>query len=345
MAGTETAVVRLSEMTDGLEAVCFALLVKKVRSTTKRGDPYVKCYFRDKRVTLEAPFWHDNRFHNQAGQWAEGIAYRLRARCEQTPKYGLQLQIFEIRPATDEDGPEGYDFFDLVETSRYEIEVLFQSIKNRIKKYITDPCLRRLVEDMLEEHGPLFKKMPAAQSFHHSFTAGLLEHVWSMTKVAGFLADHYAEYYEGLVPPLNKGVIVAAAVLHDIGKLKELTYHPAEAKYTKAGKLIGHVQMGRDMVREAARKIEGFPEETLLLLEHAILSHHGKLEFGAAVLPLTLEALLVSFVDDLDAKMNMAARQCLNSTTDDEFTDKVFALDNRRFYKGLPADEEAPDLP
>jgi 3'-5' exoribonuclease len=188
--------------------------------------------------------------------------------------------------------------------------------------------------------------MPAAQNFHHSYTAGLLEHVWSMTRVAGFLADHYAKYYNQLNPPLNKGVIVAAAILHDIGKLRELNYHPVEAKYTTEGQLIGHVLIGRDLVREAARKIDDFPEETLMLLDHAILSHHGKREFGAPIVPSTLEALLVSYVDDLDAKMNIAARGRLLSHTDGEFTDKVYALDNRRFYKGIPfenSDEE--DVP
>ena len=131
---------------------------------------------------------------------------------------------------------------------------------------------------------------------------------------------------------------MAAAILHDIGKLRELDYHPVEAKYTKEGQLIGHVLIGRDLVREAARKIDGFPEETLLLLEHAILAHHGKREFGAPIVPLTLEALLVSYVDDLDAKMNIAARDRLLSHTDGEFTDKVYALDNRRFYKGIPGE-------
>ena len=102
--------------------------------------------------------------------------------------------------------------------------------------------------------------------------------------------------------------MIAAIVLHDIGKLRELEYHPVEAKYTKEGCLIGHVLMGRDLVREAARSIDGFPEETLLLLEHAILAHHGKREFGARSAQ-TLEAILVSFVDDLDAKMNIVARE------------------------------------
>ena len=212
---------------------------------------------------------------------------------------------------------------------------MFRKVVGFVEKCVDEPPLKQLVLTILNDHAELFKRMPAAQSFHHSFTAGLLEHVWSMTRVASFLADHYARYYFKLDPPLNKGVIVAATVLHDIGKLRELQYHPVEAKYTKEGCLIGHVLMGRDMVREAARKIEGFPEETLICLEHAILAHHGKREFGAPIVPQTIEALLVSYIDDLDAKMNIAARHRIDCGTDGEFTDKVYALDNRRFYKGV----------
>ena len=131
-------------------------------------------------------------------------------------------------------------------------------------------------------------------------------------------------------------MIVAAAILHDIGKLRELEYHPVETRYTKEGTLIGHVLMGRDMVREAAARIEGFPEELLLCLEHAILAHHGKREFGAPVAPATLEALIVSFVDDLDAKVNMVAQKAMDPQNGEAFTDKIFALENRKFYRGLP---------
>jgi 3'-5' exoribonuclease len=338
MAGTDTAVVRLSDLAHGQEATCFAALVKKERGTDKHGKPFIKCHFRDKRVTLVAPLWSGNALREEAEHWADGLAYRLHARGDRNVRYGMQIEILECRPAQEEDAADGYDFRDLVDSSDYDPEQMFRTVHDLIDRYIDEPCLRRLVCDLLHEHAALFKKMPAAQNFHHSYTAGLLEHVWSMTRVAGFLADHYAKYYKDLDPPLNKGVIMAAAILHDIGKLRELDYHPVETRYTKEGQLIGHVMIGRDLVREAASKIEGFPLETLLLLEHAILAHHGKREFGAPIIPLTLEALLVSYVDDLDAKMNIAARQRMLSETDGEFTDKVYALDNRRFYKGIPRD-------
>ena len=142
------------------------------------------------------------------------------------------------------------------------------------------------MEKILDEQLALFKKMPAAQNFHHSYTSGLLEHVWSMTRIAELPRRPLRQVLRPAEPPFNR-VVIAATILHDIGKLRELEYHPVEAKYTKEGRLIGHVLMGRDMVREAASRIEGFPEELLLRLEHAILAHHGKREFGSPVLPQT----------------------------------------------------------
>lgn len=340
MSSVQTMVVRLSELAHGQEAVCFAALVKKEAGTTKDDKPFVKCHFRDRRVTVVAPLWSGNALREEAEHWREGTAYRLRARGDWKVRYGFQIEILEIREATNDDVADGYDYGDLVESSRYNPDKLLKSIQERIDRCIDDPHLKNLVETILRDNDALFRKMPAAQSFHHAYTAGLLEHVWSMTRIAGFLAEHYANYYSELNPPLNKGVVVAAAILHDIGKLRELDYHPVEAKYTKEGCLIGHVMIGRDMVRDTARRIEGFPEETLLLLEHAILSHHGKRDLGAPVVPQTLEALLLSYVDDIDAKMNAGARSRMLSTTEGDFTEKVFALDGRRLYKGIP--EEPP---
>jgi len=164
--------------------------------------------------------------------------------------------------------------------------------------------------------------------------------------VAAGLAEHYSRYYDELNPPLNKGVVVAAAILHDIGKLKELEFQGVEAKYTTQGTLIGHILIGRDMVRETARRVPELDDETLLLLEHAILAHHGKPEYGAPKAPATLEAMLVHYADELDAKMNAIVRECLRSTGEDPFTQKIWAVDNRRFYRGkpVPADLDGPEI-
>ena len=337
-AGTEPAVVRLSELVDGQEATCFALLASKYRGVTKRNEPFVKCMFRDRAASLEAPVWANHPLIEEAVEWAEGMAYRLHVRVSSHHQFGLQLNVLAIRPASEaEDGADGYNFQELVESSKYSVAMLVAKIDAVIDRYVTEPHLRRLVQSLLEEHKDLFRKMPAASNMHHAYTAGLLEHVWSMARISGFLADHYGQYYEELNPPLERSVVVAAAILHDIGKIRELDYNPSGARYTTEGCLVGHILMGRDMVREAARKIEGFPEPILMNLEHAILAHHGRKEYGAPILPQTIEALLVSYIDDLDAKINIAARTILTCTTDGDFTDRVYALDNRRLYKGIPS--------
>ena len=343
MASAELTVVRLSDMADGQEAVCFAALSKKERGTDKHGNPYVKCHFRDRRAVLIAPLWSTDPLRPFSEEWTIGGGFRLRGKLDLNPKFGPQLKLVEVREAGPDDEAEGYNFQELVESSHFPIPDLCRRVRQNVERYIQEPCLKRLVLEILEEHDELFRKMPAASSFHHSYTGGLLEHVWSVTRIAGFLADHYAVYYDRLNPPLNKGVIVAAAILHDIGKLRELDYDPVEAKYTIQGSLVGHVLLGRDLVRESARKIGDFSEETLLLLEHAILAHHGKEAFGAPKAPQTLEALIVHYADDIDSKVNAVANHRLRSTTTDPFTDKVYALDNRRIYKGIPV--ELPEEP
>lgn len=340
----QRSVVPLSELTDGQEAVCFALLVNKTRGVTKRNERFVKCYFRDRMKTLEAPIWAGTRFVHECEKWNDGMPYRLVVRAEQKGNFGLQLDLLEVRPAEEGlDAADGFQLANLVESSRYGVQALEERVHTLIDRYVTDSALNRLVKLVLEQNRELFLKMPAASSMHHGYTNGLLEHVWSMTRVAAFVAEHYARYYEDLNPPLNVSMVIAAAVLHDIGKIRELSYSPVEAKYTKVGSLVGHVLLGRDMVRDAARQIDGFPDETLLLLEHAILAHHGKREFGAPILPQTIEALIVSFIDEMDAKLNAVARERIRSSSSDgDFTDKVYALDNRKFYKGVPVPPPEP---
>jgi len=334
MAATGSVIIKLSDLVDGQEAVCFAALVRKTRAMTKSGQPYFKCQFRDKKMTVDAMLWHDTRFYREADSWIDGSAYRLHVRGRMDVRFGMQVDLLGIRAATDDDVRDGFDFGELVDSSKYEPELLLKKIQVLIDSQISEPTLKRLVEVLLSENLALFQIMPAAQNMHHSYNAGLLEHVWSMTRIAAFVAEHYSKYYDELDPPLNRGIIVAATILHDIGKLRELEYRPLEARYTKEGCLIGHVLMGRDMVREAASKIDGFPAELLILLEHAILAHHGKREFGSPVLPQTIEALIVSYIDEMDAKINVAAREIMSSQTEDLFTERVYALDNRRLYKG-----------
>lgn len=350
MADTATSnIMRLAELTDGVEGTCFALLATRENKNNKNGEPFYRCSFVDRDVKRDVMVWLNTPWFEHAKTWVEGEAYRITGRGKAS-KFGLQVEIVEIRPATSElDASDGYRFEDLVVGSKFDANRLFGALQDFAGK-IVDRNLQALVRKVLEDHGEAFRRMPAAQSMHHAFIGGLVEHVWSVTRIASRLADHYASYYDDLNPPLNKDVVVAGAILHDIGKLLELQAHIVEARYTTVGQLIGHITMGRDLVREAAAVVGGVDPETLMLLEHSILSHHGRKEFGSPVEPQTVEALILSYADELDAKMNAVvnARRVAVSTRD-VFTDRVRSFEGRRFYNGvtrpLPTDDESSAEP
>jgi 3'-5' exoribonuclease len=177
------------------------------------------------------------------------------------------------------------------------------------------------VIDIHEQYREELLLMPAAKRNHHAFVSGYLEHVLNVTRTCCQLADKYAELYDDLDPPLATDVIVAGAVLHDIGKLRELEAGPAGAEYTPAGSLIGHVLQGRDIVREAAAGREVDPE-TLLRLEHVIVAHQRLPEWGAPKPPMTPEALIVHYADDLDAKLQMMVAVLREDAGDSPLTSK-----------------------
>src|SRR3954453_14045196 len=135
--GTEPEVVKLSDLQDGREAVTFAALVKKDRGTTKKGEPFIRCIFRDRSLTVEAPLWANSRFLKQAEGWVEGIAYRLTVRSSYNARYGLQLEHLDIRPASDElDAADGYNFFDLVDRSDQDPEEMYRKVIGFVEKCV-----------------------------------------------------------------------------------------------------------------------------------------------------------------------------------------------------------------
>jgi len=340
MATVDAEVLQLADLGVGKSGVCFAVLVRRDERLNKRQEPYYDCHFRAKHTTRLAKVWVNLDSFNEVKDCRVGAAYRLTVVGE--ANYGSDLKILRIEPAGPEHEHEGFNPNDLIASSDFPVKSLVDDLRATLETF-ADPYLKDLVRTLLNVHRDLFTKMPAAKSFHHAYNAGLLEHVWSLTRICGFLADHYRSYYSKLDPPLDRDLVLAAAIVHDIGKLIELTYDPFDPGYSIPGQLIGHVVIGRDMVRDAARRIDGFPDETLMLLEHAILSHHGKREWGAPVLPLTIEAILVSFADDLDAKLNAAARARLFSRTSDPFTEPVKPLEGRCLYKGIPVGRPEDD--
>jgi 3'-5' exoribonuclease len=325
-------IIPLKELTEGQEADFFALLSEKQELTTRDGKPYYRVSFRDAGREVSFPIWSDSPLANACRhEWEPGQFYKLRAVLRQS-NFGPQLEVQKIRPIEASDERDGFSPLMCQPISRFDPTEMFAELRGLVEERIADAELQSLVLDILNDHADQLMALPAAKRNHHAFLGGFLEHVLSVTRTCGYLADKYAEAYPDLQPPLDTDVVVAGAVLHDIGKLRELSLGPAGADYTAAGSLIGHVLQGRDIVREAAvgRSIDA---EKLLRLEHVIVSHQRLPEWGAPKPPMTPEALIVHYADDLDAKLQMMVDTLADDMTDGPVTSKRNAL-MQQVYRG-----------
>jgi 3'-5' exoribonuclease len=325
----------LHELQPGDLCECFAVLVSKDRASTRDGKPYFRVQFRDLQRTITAMIWEDGGFFDACEtEWKAGQFYRLKGLYQEN-QYGSQMTLEAVREIQPQDSRDGFNPSLFYLQSRYDVEKLWEELLQIVESEIHDPELKTLVSQILQKYAREIKVYPAASRNHHAFQGGFLEHVLSVTRTAVFLAHKYELAYPHLVPPLSTELVVAGAILHDIGKLLELDGRPQGSAYTPTGKLIGHIVMGRDIVRDEAKEVPNLHAETLLRLEHIILSHQGIPEWGSPVMPMTPEALLVHYADDMDAKFEMIAealKQSLEST--DEFTDKNNPL-RRQFFRGF----------
>jgi 3'-5' exoribonuclease len=292
-------------MAPGQEADVFVLLAAKTDGTTRDGKPFFRVTFRDAGREVSFPVWSDSAFHDACrDHWQPGQFYKVRAVLTES-KFGPQLDIRKIRPIAPEDKADGFDEAMFLPRTKFDTAALHGQLVELARKEIRDPALSGMTAELLEEHREILLRLPAARRNHHAIVGGWLEHVVSVARNAIFLADKYGRDYPELDPPLSRDLVVAGAILHDIGKVQEMTLTSAGAEYTAAGELVGHILLGRDLVRAAAQK-HPLPPETLLRLEHIIVSHQRLAEWGSPKPPMTPEALLVHFADDVDAKFQTA---------------------------------------
>jgi 3'-5' exoribonuclease len=325
-------IVPLAELAEGQEADFFALLSDKQELATRDGKPYYRVAFRDAKREVGFPIWSDSPLAADCRErWKTGQFYKLRAVLRRS-NFGLQLEIRKIRPVEEGDSEAGFDPRMCLPTSRFDPHAMLAELQTTAKERIADAALRQLVLDILDAHAEPLLGLPAAKRHHHAFLGGWLEHVLNVTRTCSFLADQYAKLYADMVPPLDTDVVIAAAELHDIGKLRELAVGPGGAEYTAAGSLIGHVLQGRDIVREMAAGREVDPEK-LLRLEHAIIAHQRLPEWGAPKPPMTPEALIVHYADDLDAKLQMMVTALNDDTTEGPVTSRRNIL-AQQVYRG-----------
>ena len=289
-------------------------LVGNVTKGVNANGPYLNVELRDASGSISAKKWEvvgqdENNF----------VAGNIVLVAGEVLKYkeALQLKILDAELVDPED-VDTAKFVKAPPIPKEEIVKRFNayvdSIQNKDCRAILDYLIKRLSPNLFE--------YPAAVSVHHDYACGLLMHTISMADIGDFLAKYYSN--------IDRDMLITGILLHDMGKCIEFE-GPAVYKYSLEGKLLGHISIMASEVRNATQQL-GIKGETPLLLEHMVLSHHGQHEFGSPVLPLTKEALLLSLIDNLDSKM-VCLDKNLENVEPGGFTQKIFPLDNRMFYK------------
>ncbi len=266
----------------------FLVLTRQLR-TTQSNKPYLNLIFCDKTGQLEGRAWEpaDPRI---AKDFERGDVVKVRG-CISRFNDRLQMKVEQLRKAH----PNEVDKADLMPATSYDVQELWRQLLSFVDSF-TDPHLKLLLNTVLADPqlAAAFREAPAAKQLHHAWLGGLLEHVISLLKLADRVAPHY--------PILHRDLLLTGVILHDIGKVRELSWDIG-FEYTVEGVLLGHIQIGSALAERTMDSLPDFPPRLKLLVLHMILSHHGKLEFGSPKLPMIPESLVLNFLDDLDAKM------------------------------------------
>ncbi|ADE67634.1 MULTISPECIES: 3'-5' exoribonuclease YhaM [Priestia] len=299
----------------GEQVDLYFLIKSSTRGIASNGKPFLTVILQDKTGDIEAKLW-DASPDDEENYAAQKI---VRAAGEVMNYRGRnQLKIRNIRPAQPQDGVRTSDFLEVAPLSQEEmVEHITKSIFE-----MKNSNVQRITRHLFKKYQTEFLEYPAATKNHHEFVSGLAYHVVSMLKLA--------ESFSTLYPSLNRDLLYAGVILHDLGKVFELS-GPVSTIYTVEGNLLGHISIMVNEIGKAAEElaIEG---EEVMLLQHLVLSHHGKEEWGSPKKPLIKEAEMLHLIDNVDAKMNMLDR-ALTKVKPGEFTERIFALDNRSFYK------------
>jgi 3'-5' exoribonuclease len=236
----------------------------------------------------------------------------------------VQLVLSTIRRVNpDQDRLQGFREDDCILSAPRPIDDMWADLQGHLQS-VQDPNLRVLLNRIVTDHEAQLRVWPAAQSIHHAYRAGFLEHIIKMAETGRLLARAYGA---------NEDLVLTGVVLHDIGKLQELAYDGGSASYTRDGNLVGHIALGLMLVRETVNGISGFPAELRAQVEHLVASHHGTREYGSPTEPKTVEAFILAAVDELDAKINQVRRAVNDDPGDAEFTAWNKRL-GRVLYKG-----------
>lgn len=293
----------------------YLLIKESTKGVTTMGKPFMTLILQDKSGSIESKLWDAG--DEQAQMYPAGVIVQIGGEI-QDYRGKMQLRIKQIRPVRPE---EPIQVTDLVQSSETPKEQLFEELQQYLFD-ITNPTINRITRQLVKKHEQAFITFPAATKNHHEYASGLIDHVTSMLRLGKSIADLY--------PTLNRDLLYAGIILHDIGKVIELS-GPISTVYTVKGNLLGHISIMVSEIELVAQELELDGEE-VMLLQHMVLSHHGKEEWGSPKKPMIQEAEILHYIDNIDAKMNTLKR-ALSKTEPGEFTERLFALDNRAFYK------------
>lgn len=265
----------------------FLVQSKQVRST-REGKPYLALRLTDRTGTVEARMWDD--IAEVESQFDRDDVVKVEATVE-SYRGKMQLKLKRLRPVQDSE----VELADFLPQTEADVEALYSEVL-AVARGVANPHLQALLLAVLEdaEVAPGLKRAPGAKTLHHAYQGGLIEHVASLCRLCRLVAQNY--------PEVDLDLLLTGALLHDIGKVYELSYERS-LDYTTAGNLVGHIALGLELVNRKMDAQEGFPADLRLLVQHLLLSHHGRLEFGSPVTPRFTEAVLLHYLDDLDSKM------------------------------------------
>lgn len=293
----------------------FVLIKEATKGVASNGKPFLTLILRDATGEIEAKLW-DATKEDEAVFIPEQII-KIQGNINEF-RGKPQMRIGTIRLSQPTDGVKVSDF---VEKAPIEQEVLMEKIMEAVFE-MSNPSLQRIVRAFVKKYQTGLLTYPAASRNHHAYVSGLAHHIVSMLALARELHQLY--------PEVNKDLLYAGIILHDLGKIKELS-GVVSTSYTIEGKLLGHIPIMVEEIGHIAKELDIQGEE-VVILQHLVLSHHGKAEWGSPTPPLIREAELLHFIDLIDAKMNMLNR-ALDKVKPGEFTPKLFAMDQRAFYK------------
>lgn len=287
----------------------FLLAAKSIRET-RSGDPYLSMTLQDRTGTIEVRAWDNALVLDKRADIDDFVAIRGRV---SSYRDNLQITLNDLERVDD----AGVDLADYMPHSRWSADLLFDELRELIESSIESAEVRRFLDALLDDENfaTRYKQAPAAVTNHHNFLGGLLEHTLSMARLGLQMARHYQTYYPGLV---DSDLVVAGVVLHDMGKIEELSYRRS-FDYTTEGRLVGHIARGAEIVGQVAGALQPpLDAELVTHLKHLVLSHHGRLEYGSPVTPRTAEAMILHFLDLIDSRMNMCWNACEPLMTGDE---------------------------